>query len=117
MVTITSGDVIIRPDLVMLFSDQAQAGNLVHQIIDRAEPEIDLRPASLATGTLKLFFLDAASCAAARNAHMQAATFTVDAPDQPWLPAAYVPNGTIRREQQENRKRWMLEVDYQELAS
>lgn len=113
---ITSGNTVIVPDLIMLFTDEVDAGNIVHPVISGSTPDVTLRPSSVSTGTLRMFFMNEADCAVARDAHMQPAVFSITSEDMPWLPSAYIPNGKIRRIQQENPKRWMLEVDYQEVG-
>jgi hypothetical protein len=106
----------VTPALVMPFEGEDEAGTVVHRIPGREFPDVTLAPALGSGGTLRLFFLTFADAEAARGFHRAAATFTI-ASDQEWLPAAYVPQGRIRRAQQaENLRRWVLEVPYEEIA-
>ena len=67
------------------------------------------------TGTLKLFFMDAAAAQDARDAHLAPVVFRIVAEAQPWLPHYYVMQRLSRVQQDSNRSRWVIEVGYQEV--
>ena len=108
----------VVPGLVMLFEDEAEAGAILHPILGREYPDVTLRPASAASGVLRLFFLTHEEAAAARRFHMAAAVFSLASDTMPWLPARYVAHGQLRRVQQEQQSaRWIVEIGYQEVPA
>lgn len=114
---ITSGATVLTPELILLFEDESEAGTLVHPKLGTSNPDVTLRRAAAPTGKLRLLFLTAEEAQSARDAHMAAAVFTIVTDEVTWLPSSYVPNGSIRRVQQnDDRDRWVLEVDYQEVS-
>ncbi|OJU42016.1 MAG: hypothetical protein BGN97_04480 [Microbacterium sp. 69-10] len=105
----------IIPELVLNGWDSTdEPRTIVHEILGRETPDVTLRPAAPRSGTLRLLFPDAASAEVARKFHRAAAVFTTVS-TLAWVPAAYVPAGGIRTAQQEGR-RWVLEVPFQEVA-
>lgn len=105
----------ITPDLVLNeWVTENEAQTLVHKILGRGDVDLTLRPALDATGTLRLFFLSHADADAARRFHLAPASFSVATTDVR-LPARYVPIGGIRKAQQVNDARWVIEVNFQEL--
>lgn len=107
---------VVEPRMVLdPWESENEPGTKVHSILGRPDVDVTLAPARDRTGTLRLLFWDAVSAEAARKFHTAAATFSA-ASDLPWVPARYVPNGTIALRQQPNRNRWVLEVPFQELA-
>lgn len=106
----------VTPELVLdEWASDNEPQTRIHTILGRSDVDLTLRPARARTGTLRLLFWDAASAEAARQFHCAAATFTT-ANTLPWVPAAYVPNGSIHPAQQQNRSRWILEVPFQEIS-
>lgn len=108
----------ITPDLVLTeWSTENEARTIVHHILGRPDVDVTLRPATDATGTLRLFFMTHAQAEAARLFHLAAATFAVTTTDER-LPTRYVPQGSIRKVQQSvNAKRYVVEVPFQELRA
>lgn len=109
----------ISPDLVMPYTDAAsESQNVIHTIIGSPVPDVTLRPALTAAGTLRMFFLTDAAAQTAYRFHLPAAVFTLSAPSMPWLPTRYVTAGKIQPVQQEPaRKRWVLEVGFQDVTA
>ncbi|MCZ4301276.1 hypothetical protein [Microbacterium oxydans] len=119
MTTITrnSDAQTIVPDLVLNeWETQNEAQTVVHKILGRPDVDVTLRPAIDAAGTMRLFFLTQAQAEAARLFHLPASTFSVATTDAR-LPARYVPQGQIRKAQQANDARWIIEVEFQELRA
>ena len=109
--------VTVVPDQVQIFEDDVTPGTVVHDAIGLTYPEVTLRPAKSPTGVLKMFFLTHEAAHLARAFHMAAATFSIVSETMPWLPANFVPQGSIRRvQQEESSRRWVLAVGYRELA-
>ncbi|EQM75919.1 MULTISPECIES: hypothetical protein [Microbacterium] len=105
----------IAPDLVLAgHVTENEARSIVHEIPGSQDVVVTLRPAGPATGMMRMLFMDQAAAEAARLFHLTAHAFTVET-DMPFLPAAYVPRGNIRKAQQDAVARWVLEVPYQEV--
>lgn len=115
-ITRSTDGTVVTPTLVLgEWASEDEPGTLVHPVLGREYPDVTLRPAQASTGTMRLFFMDFAAADAARRFHRAPAVFRA-VTDIPWLPAAYVPNGPLRRAQQsENMLRWVLEVPFQEV--
>ncbi|QMU97977.1 hypothetical protein FVO59_12775 [Microbacterium esteraromaticum] len=105
----------IEPELVLHgWQSDDEPQSRIHIVLGREYPDITLRPAQARTGTLRLLFVSAEAAEIARVFHRAPAVFTATS-DLPWVPAAYVPTGTIRTMQQAGA-RWVLEVPFQEVA-
>lgn len=118
MTTITrdTDSVSFEPALVLVWTDSAEVGTLVHPIPGRYFPDVTLREAYAPSGTMRLLFMTSAEAMAAFEILLAASTFSATS-DLDWMPAAFVPQGTITRAQQTDGKgRWVLEVGFQEIA-
>ncbi|MFB4348481.1 hypothetical protein [Microbacterium sp. CR_7] len=105
----------IVPDLVLNeWETENEAQSIVHPILGSADVAVTLRPARDATGVMRLFFLTHAAAEQARLFHTAAATFATSS-DDVRLPALYVPQGGIRKAQQANDARWIIQIQYQEI--
>lgn len=105
----------LRPAMVLGYDVGQQSRNIIHQLID-GPVAATLLPASTRQGVLKLFFEDAASAENARAKHATAGTWYYLDTDQPQEAMWYAVNGTVRKYQSDNRKRWILEVPYNEVS-
>lgn len=105
----------VAPYLVLGYDVNQASRTVVHQLIDGVVAAAQL-PASLRTGTLRLFFLDAISAENARIAHAGAGYWAFLDTDQPQEAMRYVVTGTMRKYQDDSRKRWVLEVPYAEIS-
>lgn len=119
--TITRGDLVISPTIILNVSSDRESRNVFHPIIGRSDDDVTTRPASLRAGTLELGFSgpDAeASSALAEAAHAASGVFTLVAPERTSLGFSYVTNGRITRElEQETRDNWLVRVDYREVIA
>jgi hypothetical protein len=105
----------LAPAMVLGYDVGQQSRNIIHQLID-GPVAATLLPASTRQGVLKLFFEDAASAENARAKHATAGTWYYLDTDQPQEAMWYAVNGTVRKYQSDNRKRWILEVPYNEVS-
>lgn len=110
----------ITPTQVLGYSAEREAGNVVHPILGRSNPDVTLRPASLRTGTLSLGFQgdtseeDSAECA---EIHAVGGVFSIFSTERATVEMSYVSNGRITRElDDESRDAWVVTVDFQEIA-
>jgi hypothetical protein len=109
----------ITPDMVLSYQSAREAGNIVHPILGRANPDVTFRPAMLRTGRLELGFYSATAeddSLAAEQAHALGVIFTVASTDRSSIEMSYVVSGAVVRTLTEQRTAWTLEVDFQEVG-
>ncbi|GEL95354.1 hypothetical protein [Cellulomonas composti] len=119
--TITSGSISTTPDQVLGYEATVDRPVQVHRIIGRGDPDVTLSPAGLRTGTLHLFYLTAQDADAALTVLSQVGTFTL-ATDDLGMPVGSGPDGVMRFVPSRlhlrlEGRRWVLDVDYQEVAA
>lgn len=112
LITHTGG--FISPVAVSDYSVEQQAGNIVHQVLGRADPDVTLRPASLRTGTLTLTFATAVDAADARRHHAAGGVFTLTSSTVPEANMSYVLTDTLGAVQGKAGE-WTLTVDFHEV--
>lgn len=117
MTTITQGGTTLTPTLVLGYESERESGNIVHPIIGTGIPDITFGPASLRTGTLTIFCLDHAAALAVEALHLVAGYFVLADVDLPGINMKYVPAGKIAVKLDDARKRWTVEIDFQEVPA
>ncbi|MEX1079803.1 MAG: hypothetical protein WED09_11920 [Homoserinimonas sp.] len=117
--TITSGATTITPELIDGYRSERTAGNVIHPAADNpANVDVTFRVAGLRTGTLRLLFLTLTDALAAETLHAAADVLELASTDHPGLDMAYVANGAITVElDDETRALWLVEVDFQEVPA
>lgn len=142
---VTNGTLTFFPTVVDGYESARETATVVHQILDRANPDVTIRPAGLRTGTLRLVFanpdvayigalitiggyvfentdpnspLSAEQMArACEDAHAQGGVFTLMSTDRYSIEMSYVANGTIARSLDEDtRQVWIVEIDFHEVV-
>jgi hypothetical protein len=100
-ITRYSDNASITPATVLPWTESVDFGTILHDIPGRPSgmPDVTLRPARSVSGEMRLFFVTFEDAHAALELHRAASVFLVETDDMPWLPAAYVPVGTGRLEQ------------------
>jgi hypothetical protein len=121
---ITAGEATIEPTLILGYTAQRTSGNLVHEILGKAGPDVTLRPARLRSGTLTLGFESATSEADSKTAADLLATYDgvfslISAErasvDMSWVVAE---GGRISRDLDDlTRDAWVITVDFQEVEA
>lgn len=117
VITYTGGS--ITPDMVLAYQSRREAGNIVHPILGRSNPDVTFRPAMLRTGTLELGFYGDTSeedSLAAEEAHALGVVFTLASTDRGSIEMSYVVSGAVVRTIAESRTAWTLDVEYQEVG-
>jgi hypothetical protein len=112
----------INPDMVLGYQSQREAGNIVHPILGRDNPDITFRPARLRTGRLELgFYSDTAEedSLAAEEAHALGVIFNLASTDRGSIEMSYVVAGSVVRSLAvpSGTGAWTLDVDYQEVSA
>lgn len=114
-IEITNGSSTITPwGRGILRTSANEAQNIFATDID-GNLVVTLRPDARRSGTLPLFFESASEADAARTAlatYVGAWTLTDDVPE---LNMTFVRSGPLATVQQDARKRWVLEVGFQEV--
>ena len=117
MITITHGDTIMQPVLVLDgYESRRRVGNVVHRILGRNDPDITFHPAGLRTGQLQLFFLAAAPAIECESHHAMAGSFRLVDDDVPDAGMDYVPaEGEIGTRRDPQTGRYIVTVPFQEV--
>jgi len=119
--TITGGSAVIAPTIVLGISDETPAGNVIHEILGRRDPDVTLRAPGRRKGVLELGFSGADSEAkshAARNILLLAGLLTLVAPERTTFNGMtfVVTDNVARVLDPETRNAWTLTVPYQEVS-
>lgn len=117
--SILLGNPVTMPDLVLGW-EQSRAGGAVAQDVIGGGVRIAVGMSRPRTGTLELFYRDEAPAVAAFDMHQHAASFLLSDLDAPgsWREMRYVvtmDGGCRIRLDKLTRRRWIVEVDYQEM--
>ena len=116
--TVSDGTTTLTPLLVDGYSAAREARNLLHAIIDTEWHSVTLRPAHPRSGTLRLACETLADALAMDELHAQPAILTLADTTLPGLNMQYVANGSITVElDDDTRKHWWVEVDFQEVQT
>ena len=117
MTTITAASVIVTPLEVLGYASTREAGNQVHQVLNRSSPDVTLRAAGLRTGTLSFLVATLADALVLEAMHALPGFVRLDDSDLPQIGMFYVATGAITVElEDESRDLWIVSVDYQEVA-
>lgn len=116
--TLTSGAVIIAPDIIDGYESTREAQSIVTRIIGRSDPDVTARPAASRTGTLSLVFGDEADAHAAELAMAGVEVWTFADPERPTLAMTFVvANGGVGRAlESETRNGWLVSVPFVEVV-
>lgn len=113
--TITSGATVITPTAVDEYESSATPGTIIHEIINREDPDVTLRPASLRRGVLNLSFRTDAASRAAEEALATPGVWTWDAPVASVGMTFVVAGGDLGRRMM-TTGRWLVTVPFVEVA-
>ncbi len=107
----------VAPLLVDGWATSQESRNNVHQVLGSSLPLVSLKPATLRTGTLSMFFLDAAEAEGARQVFCKDEAFQLYIEELPGQTMHFVANGAVNvRLEDELRRHWFVEVDFQEIV-
>lgn len=108
----TTGNV--SPTLVLGYEATLESQNVVHDIIGGGIAVTIIRPRPR-SGTLGLFFTDESAAFEAVELHKRETSFTLSDTDRPVIGMRYIVNGSVGIRLTEDRKRWEVSVDFQEV--
>lgn len=118
VITRSTDEATVTPDLAEPLDElAAEPQTVVHPILGSSDVDVTLWPASPAIGRVRLLFPSWAAASAALEFHRAAATFSMTSLSMPWLPSLYVPRSLQLVQSREARRRWTLELGYQEIPS
>jgi hypothetical protein len=117
-ISIETLPVTVTPDLVLDYAYTRTARTIVHDVLDRSDPDVTLRPVSLRQGTLALFAATVELATALDELHRTPGVLILDAtPDEPLASMAYVATGQITQTWDATYDKWRLDVGYREVAA
>lgn len=117
MTTLSNGTTTITPDIVDGYFSARTVRNVLHDILDRPDPDVSFATAATRAGALRLVFALEADALAAVAAHADAATWTLTDIDRPTLDMAYVvADGELSIAlDDETRDIWIVTVPFREV--
>lgn len=116
-ITITCGAASASPRQILSYKSSRTARNLIHDIIDRADPDVTLKPAGLRRGTLEMLCLDLTAGLAMEALHAGEGVCVLEDTERPGRNMSYVSAGDISLELDlQTGTRWIVSVDYQEVS-
>lgn len=116
MTTITRGSSSVTPLLITGYKSTRKAGNIIHPIISRADPDVTLKAAGLRTGTLVALCSSHAQALQLEDINAGEGVCQLVDVDVPALGMYYVASGNIELElEDETRSRWLVSVDFTEV--
>lgn len=117
MTTITHSTGVIAPTIVNGYRATRAARTIVHRIIDRPDPDVSYRPASLRAGQLTCVFAAEADAHAAVTAFCTPQQLTLHDSDVAIGMTFVVPEGgSVDIELDANtRSVWLVRVDFEEV--
>lgn len=109
---------VIAPDLVLGWAPDREVRTVVHNILDRADPDVTLRPAATASGDLRLFFLDYADAQDAQDRLASGAVWTLHLDDlTPTVEVTFVVTGRVGLAAEEpDFRRWVVTASFREVS-
>lgn len=109
------GDVLtFTPRHVLRRGHERPSRNVLHDILDRPDPDVSLAVGGTRAGVLRLLCDDYAHGLAGEEYHAQASVFTLDDPEQPGASMAYVTTGPTRFDVTDT-ERTILEVPFRQV--
>lgn len=116
--TITHSTGSINPESVDGYQATREARNVVHDIINRANPDVTLRAAGLRRGGFRLLFTEQSDALAAYAVMSKPQVFTIANTDVPAIGMSFVvgpEGGAITIELNDTRTGWWIEVPFVEV--
>lgn len=107
------------PELVLGYESTRRSRNKVHEILGGGTV-VSLGESGLRTGRLELFYLTEQAAVDAELMHSKPAVFTLATPDTPTTAMTYTladGGSIVRTLDAETRTRWVVAVDFQEVAA
>lgn len=106
------------PALVLSLSSTRNSRSRLHYVIGRGDPVVTLALPSFRSGTIELFYTTEQEAADAERMHTQSGKFVLSYPERPTWAMSYVLGGALKKQlDPETRDRWVVSVDYQEVAA
>ena len=117
---LTSGETVISPTICLSIETRRTAGNIVHDVVGRSDPDVTLRPAGTRTGTLRLGFLGASSEADSETAELALSgvgVWSILSDERESLAFSFIVAGRIERVLDDiTRDDWIVVVEFREVT-
>ena len=106
---------VVGSDTVVHIDARRHSEHRVHRVIGRAAPDVTLHPTTLREGTLEVWCASYANAVAVENLHTNEATLYVQDAAL-GLHINYVCGGVALERDSTNPARWIVRVDFTEVA-
>ncbi|MFJ6534413.1 hypothetical protein [Microbacterium sp. NPDC091662] len=106
----------VSPTLVLGYEASLESKNVVHDIIGGGIGVTLIRPRPR-SGTLALFFTEESAAFAAVELHKRETSFTLSDTDRPVVGMRYIVDGSVGIRLTDDRKRWEVSIDFQEVEA
>ena len=108
----------IEPVLVLGYTSRRAVRTIVHDILDRADPDVSMAPAGSRAGRLELLFADELEAETAELVLAQPAVWEFADADRSTVGMAFVvAGGELERELvDETRNHWIVRVPFREVS-
>src|SRR5665647_3861667 len=113
--TITRGAQVVYPELVTGYDSRRESGNLLHNVIGRADFDVTLKAAGMRQGTLEVWCPSHTSALGVEALHAQAGVMHLTDDDAPGVAMHYVVSGAIDVTPAFGTPRWLVRVGYAEV--
>ncbi|MGG7509438.1 hypothetical protein [Plantibacter sp. YIM 135249] len=118
MPTISYGTTTITPDLLTIPDERHDSRNVIHEILDRSDPDVTLHAGATRAGVLELFFRSEADAAAAVTLHNKPGVFVLDYPGRPTWAMRYVTTNAVDRAIDDStRNHWTVKVPFRQVLA
>lgn len=114
--TLTRAGVTITPTAILGYSSSRDTGNVLHDVLGRADFDVTFGPAGLRALTLKFLFPTLTAALTAEQLHTSVGKIILADSDLPLVNMTYVPSGRIGVELDDESQKWFLVVDVQEVV-
>jgi hypothetical protein len=116
--TISNSSDTLTPELVDGWEATRAARTVVHEILGSNEGAVTLRPHALRSGTLAIVVGTDAALAVALEGMLTAGdVLTLASSEQPTIAMSFVVHGDVSSRLDDTRKVWLIDAEFQEVAS
>lgn len=113
---ILNNESLIEPLMLLQYEAETESNNIVHRVIGKGEPDVSLAEDTTRMGTLHLFFETKADAWEAFALLRDISVWTLSDTDHEELNMDFTRQGRMKiRLDSVSRRRWIIEMDYQEI--
>ena len=114
---IINNEALIQPVFLLQYETQTESNNVVHRVIGKGEPDVSLAEDTTRMGTLHLFFDTKADAWEAFTLLRDISVWTLSDTDHEEINMDFTRQGVMKITLDSvSRRRWIIEMDYQEIV-